>query len=124
MIDTIPLQAPKGGCKSTENNEWYQGGQFLPSTCLSKGLQRKVTKAAAVAGNVARLEVKQGLFGSVVYATYVGQTKRRSLHNCESSIEAEAFAREFLKAKKHWYIKQGYTPHPTVLVVPPPAHAP
>lgn len=124
MIDTIPVQAPKGGCKSTENNEWYQGGQFLPSTCLSKGLQRKVTKAAAVAGNVARLEVTQGQFGSVVYATYAGQTKRRPLHNCENADEAEAFAREFLKAKRHWYIEQGYTPHPTVLVVPPTTHAP
>lgn len=118
MIDSIPLQAPKGGCKSTENNEWYQGGQFLPSTCLPKGTHRKVIRSATAVGNVARLEVMQGQFGSVVYATYVGQTKRRALHNCASADEAEAFAREFLKAKRHWYIEQGFTHHPTVFVVP------
>jgi hypothetical protein len=124
VFDTTPLQAPKGGCKSPENNEWYQGGQFLPSTCLPKGTHRKVIKSAAVAGNVARLEVTQGQLGYVVYATYAGQVKRRALHNCSTADEAEAFAREFLKAKRNWYIQQGYTPHPTVLVLPPTAHAP
>jgi len=116
-MDTTPLQAPKGGCKSPDNQEWYQGGQFLPSTCLPKGLQRKVRKAAAVSGNVSLLEVKQGQFGVIVYATYAGQDKRRALHNCASAPEAEGYAREFLKAKTAWYIEQGYTPHPTVFVV-------
>jgi hypothetical protein len=119
VIDSTPLQAPKGGCKSTENNEWYQGGQFLPSTCLPKGLQRKVKKAAAVAGNVSRLEVKRGQFGTFVYATYTGQAQRRTLHTCASTEEAEGYAREFLKAKTAWYIEQGYAPHPTVFMVSP-----
>lgn len=119
MIDTISLQAPKGGCKSTENNEWYQGGQFLPSTCLPKGIHRKVIKSAAVVGNVAQLEVTHGQFGAVVYATYAGQNERRALHNCASVEEAEAFAREFLKAKRLWYMEHGFAPHPTVLVLPP-----
>lgn len=117
MNDTTPLQAPKGGCTSRENNEWYQGGQFLPSTCLPKGLQRKIVKAAAVTGNVSRLDVTQGQFGAIVYATYAGQDKRRALHNCASASEAEAYAREFLKAKTAWCIEQGFTPHPTVFVV-------
>ena len=117
MMDTTPLQAPKGGCKSPENQEWYQGGQFLPSTCLPKGVQRKVMKAAAVAGNVSRLEVTQGQFGAIVYATYAGQDRRRALHNCANAAEAEAYARELLKTKTAWYIEQGFTPHPTVFVV-------
>jgi hypothetical protein len=118
MIDTTPLQAPKGGCTSRENNEWYQGGQFLPSTCLPKGLQRKIVKAAAVTGNVSRLDVTQSQFAATVYATYTGQGGRRVLHSCSDVAEAEAFAHEFLKAKSAWYIEKGFTPHPTELVVP------
>lgn len=119
VIDTTPLQAPKGGCTFPENNEWYQGGQFLPSTCLPKGLQRKVRKAVAVAGNVTLLEVVQGLVGAIVYATYTGQAQRRALHSCASTAEAESYAREFLQAKTAWYIEHGFMPHPTVLTVSP-----
>ena len=41
------LQAPKGGTICLLNNEWYDGGQFLPEIGLPKGSSRKVKAVAA-----------------------------------------------------------------------------
>ena len=41
------LQAPKGGAICSLNNEWYEGGQFLPELGLPKGSSRKVKTVAA-----------------------------------------------------------------------------
>lgn len=107
------VQAPIGGCYSELNHEWYQGGQFLPDTCLPKGVARKVKKAAQIPLNIAELVV----CGCVVSVRYAGEAASKFLFSGVSRDEARMFAEALIKEKHDWYIASGFAPHPTELSI-------
>jgi hypothetical protein len=107
------LQAPKGGCRSENNHEWYEGGQFMPDSCLPKGVLVRVRKAARDTRNIAELIVR----GRVVLVRYAGDETEKFLFSGENHDEARMFAESLIKSKTEWYVASGFVPHPTQLSV-------
>lgn len=106
------LQAPKGGCYSEENREWYEGGQFLPSTCLPKGVAKRVGKAANIAKNIAELIIRT----HVVSVRYAGEAMSAVLFSGKDAAEARAFADALVEAKSASAVAAGFVPHPTSIL--------
>lgn len=106
------LQAPQGGCFSQENGEWYQGGQFLPSTCMPKGVAKQVTKAAKVNMNIAELFIS----GCIVKARYAGTDSKKVLFFGKCADDARIFADALIEAKAKAHMEQGFSAHPTQII--------
>jgi len=110
-------QAPKGGCLCLDNKEWYEGGQFLPSTDLPKGVMKKVKKVASVLGNISKVEVKKSFSGYAVFVSYTSGISNKLVFNCIEASEANSFAKAIIKEKEVEYEAQGLMPHPSVLIL-------
>lgn len=109
MSTSTQLQAPKGGCISEENHERYEGGQFLPSTCLPKGATRKARKLAQVPKNIAQMIVE----GNVVLVRYAGEQSRKPVFHAQDNLDAIAFANLTLTERTNSHRALGLVPHPT-----------
>lgn len=111
----LKLQAPKGGCYSQENQEWYDGGQFLPTTCLPKGAAKKAKKVAE-SGNIASLAVSGWSGGYAVEMRLVGASKTRAVF-FGAADECNQFAQLTLDMAAKAYTAAGFVPHPTELTL-------
>jgi hypothetical protein len=109
------LQAPKGGCISEENRERYEGGQFLPSTCLPKGSLSKARKAAKIPKNIAEIIAER----KTVYVIYAGSQSRAWMHSADSHEDAAAFARFVVAERNAILQKSGFMAHPTIITIKP-----
>ena len=115
---TTKLQAPKGGCYSQINGDWYDGGRFLPETCLPKGTIKLVKKVAKVQGNIAKLEVKKSFTGYSVFATYTTNLNSfKVVFSGASQDEANSFAKALIEEKSEQYKADGLAPHTTNLIL-------
>lgn len=112
------LQAPKGGCYSQDNQEWYEGGQFLPSTCLPKGLVRKVKKAMKNTSNIQTIEAKKSMTGWAVFVIYTNNLNSKKLIECfESAEEANQFVMALIEHKATEAKDNGFMPHPSNVIL-------
>lgn len=103
------LQAPKGGCYSEENREWYDGGQFLPSTCMPKGIARQVRKCLADPRNIAEIKIS----GCSVRIRFAGDwLPLRASFIGDTNTQARMFADGIVAEKSKRAIADGLMPHP------------
>ncbi len=115
-------QAPVGGTISPVNNQFYEGGQFIPDTGLFCGIKKKAKRFARIDRNWSDLFIRPAyrpMNGYFIIAKYASSTYEKYLNSnpIESFDEAKAFADEVLKLRGAEYEKQGFVPHPTRLVV-------
>lgn len=115
---TPKLQAPKGGCYSQDNKEWYEGGQFLPSTCLPKGVVKKIKKATKNTNNIQTIEAKKSMTGYAVFAIYTNNLNSKKLLECfESAEEANQFTLALIEHKATEAKDNGFMPHPSKVIL-------
>lgn len=100
------FQAPAGGAISPVNNQFYEGGQFIPDTGLYCGLGKKARRHRHIDRNWSDIVITQTLF---VYARYAGSGYEKYLVKSPfgSIEEASAFVAEVLKIRGEEYRRQG-----------------
>ena len=112
--------APKGGAIFQPTGDWYEGGQFMPTTDqpLPRGFRTKVRKLAAVRKNIAEIVVKDGATGRA-YITYrmAGETRTTVGDFFGTESECLRFASEVVAEKAKAAEANGVCPHPTTIRV-------
>lgn len=119
MIPENSFQAPVGGAISPVNDQFYEGGQFMPDTGLWCGIKKKAKRFAQVDRNWSDLKIQKAYSrkGYFVIVKYAGVRYEKYLNKnpIESLDEAKAFAEEVLRLRGAEYEKRGFVPHPTRL---------
>ena len=116
--------APKGGAIFQPTGDWYEGGQFMPTTDqpLPKGFRGKVRKLAATrsskTGNIAELVVKTDETGrACVYYRMAGEHRPTLSNFFGTQAECLQFAHEVVAEKTKAAQADGVCPHPTTIRV-------
>ena len=112
--------APKGGAYFIPTGDWYEGGQFMPTSDepLPRGFRSKVRRLAAVRKNIAEIVVKDGTIGRC-HITYrmAGETRATIGDFFGTQAECLRFAHEVVAEKTKAAHADGVCPHPTTIRV-------
>ena len=104
------LQAPAGGAVSSVNGLFYDGGQFMPDTGLSKSSRGRVKKfAVTTEGNIATIAVD----GEWLRVAVVGCTRSKLVGPFASAEESRSAAELLVAMRSEASRAKGFVPHPT-----------
>ena len=114
-------QAPKGGMISPLNNEFYEGGQFMPSIGLPKSIKRKALKVVhfqtSETSNIAEIIVNESTAGKYAVNYRMAGFNQIKPAFFGTKEECVAFATFVLEEKAAWYESNNLMNHPTKFVI-------